>query len=446
LAQGKIESLSDLSDTLEALTSKINPAVVQVISTGYQMQTSGAGAGFITRQRSGGSGVIVDPSGYIVTNRHVIRGLTKIQVVLAVPKEVGGPGSSILKARGEIHEAAVIGSDLETDLAVLKIESEGLPYLGLGDSETIRQGQIVLALGSPLGLDNSVSMGVVSAVARQLRPEDPMIYIQTDASINPGNSGGPLVDTDGNVVGINTLIFSKSGGSEGLGFAAPSNIVRTVYEQIRENGRVPRGQIGVVAQTITPLIAAGLGLQQDWGVILADVLPGGPAQMAGLAVGDVVLTMDAKPMENARQFNVNLYQHKVGDTVFLQILRGADKNLLRVPVIERTDVIERFASMVTPEQNLVGRLGILGIEVDADIAQMLSSERKLGGVLVAALSPNAVGATGSFLPGDIIYELNKTSITNLRLLRETVAGLKEGDPVVAQVLRDGSLLYAAFEM
>ena len=186
----------------------------------------------------------------------------------------------------------------------------------------LKPGQIVMAFGSPLGLNASVTMGVVSAVARQLEPEDPMIYVQTDAPINPGNSGGPLVDADGRVVGINTLIYSQSGGHEGIGFAAPSNIVRNVFDQIRKTGRVRRGEIGVITQTITPLIAEGLGLSQDWGVVDSDVDPNGPGGRAGLQAGDIVLALDGKPMENGRQFQVNFYTRGVGAPVTLEILRG----------------------------------------------------------------------------------------------------------------------------
>ena len=168
-----------------------------------------------------------------------------------------------------------MGLDRETDIAVLKVEERGLPALELGDSESLRQGQLVMAFGSPLGLENSASLGVVSAVARQLKPDDPMIYVQTDASINPGNSGGPLVDAEGRMVGLNTMILSQSGGNEGIGFAAPSHIVRSVYEQLRASGLVRRGVIGVRAQTITPSLAAGLGLVFDRGVVLSDVTPDG---------------------------------------------------------------------------------------------------------------------------------------------------------------------------
>src|SRR6185503_10080895 len=177
-------------------------------------------------------------------------------------------------------DAKIVGIDRESDLAVIRIEKTDLPHLRFGDSEELRQGQLVLAFGNPLGLANSVTMGVVSSIARQLKPDDPMIYIQTDAPINPGNSGGPLLDTEGRVVGINTFILSQSGGSEGIGFAIPSSIVHTVVEQIRKDGHVHRGQIGIRAQSITPSLAAGLGLKRDWGVFLGDVDPEGPADAA----------------------------------------------------------------------------------------------------------------------------------------------------------------------
>ena len=242
------DALGDLNTSIARLTARVTPAVVQIQSDTYVPAAPDGAATSVALRPTTGSGVILSEDGFIVTNAHVVEGATEIQVQLAF---IDGPsGQSVVRPRGRRLVAEVIGIDLETDLAVLKIDAEGLPTLQLADSEQIRQGQLVLAFGSPLGLENSVSMGVVSSVARQLEPDDRMIYIQTDAPINPGNSGGPLVDVSGNVIGISTMIFSRSGGSDGVGFAVPSNIVVSVTDQLREQGVFRRGEIGVEAQTM----------------------------------------------------------------------------------------------------------------------------------------------------------------------------------------------------
>jgi serine protease Do len=367
--------------------------------------------------------------------------------VQLAPERLAPEGTSILKARGRVLGAQLVGVDRETDLAVLKVEGSGLPALRLADSDEVAQGQLVFAFGSPLALEGSVTMGVVSAVARQVEPDAPMIYIQTDAAINPGNSGGPLVDAAGTVIGINTFIFTQSGGSEGIGFAAPSNIVRNVYEQIRTAGRVRRGMIGVRAQTITPALAAGLRLPRDWGVVLADVVPGGPAAAAGLAIGDVVTTLDGKPMENGRQLDVNVYRRKVGESVKLEVLRGERTIAFEVAVVERTDGADRFMNLVSPERNLVPRLGILGLDLDPKLAQVMTPRpRHAHGVLVAASTGAPFRADELLRPGDVIYAVNSQPIEDLRTLRARVEALKVGDPLVAHVERRGEFLYVAFEV
>ena len=271
----------------------------------------GTSAALLGTQRSTGSGVILSADGFIVTNAHVVEGGRRFVVVL--PRPACRRRSRTLGARLRSRRKCRPPSSApiaETDLAVLKVALTGLPFAGLGNSDSLAPGQVVLAFGSPFGLASSVTMGVISAVGRQLRDEDRMIYIQTDTPINPGNSGGPLVSADGLVVGINTMIFSQSGGSEGIGFAAPGNIVRFVYEQIRTNRRVQRGEIGVFAQTITPALASGLRLSREWGVVLGDVYPNSPAAKAGLRINDVILSVDGKPMENGRQFDVTVYQRR----------------------------------------------------------------------------------------------------------------------------------------
>src|SRR3954468_22054035 len=360
--------LADFSRSLQDLAAKVSPSIVQIFVTGYPTPDEETQIASVEPQleRSSGSGVIVDPDGYIVTNTHVVENATRIEVELPADPAGATRGRSILRRRGRTVGAQIVAIDHETDIAVVKVDARGLPALPFGDSDALRAGQLVLAFGSPLGLESSVSMGVVSAVARQLTPEDPMIYIQTDATINPGNSGGALVDTDGRLVGINTLIYSQSGGSEGIGFAAPSNIVRNVFAQIRKNGRVRRGEIGVNTQTITPLMAEALGLTFDAGVVLSGVTPRGPADRAGLRPGDVVLAVDGKRMENGRQFRVNLYTRNIGDQVTLDVQRGERKLTLRVGVSERANDMGRLADLVSP-QNAITEIGVYGVDLNPAI-------------------------------------------------------------------------------
>jgi serine protease Do len=428
-------SLTDLSDDLRKLVISVSPSVVQIYTTAYGPDDRGVltASGSLATRHTGGSGVILDPDGYIVTNAHVVKGARRVQVLISTAPD--STRRSILEPRGRLVGAQVIRVDEETDLAVLKVQETGLPFLRLGDSDDLEPGQLVLAFGNPLGLKTSVSLGAVSAKARQLRPEHPMIYIQTDAAINPGNSGGPLVDTQGRVVGINTFIFSRSGGSEGLGFAAPSNIVRSIFEQVRDTGRIRRGIIGARPQTITRVMAEGLGLKRDWGVILSDVDAGGPAADAGLSVGDVVLTLDGKVIENGRQFTVNVYRKTIGKPVEIRILRGEEIHDFQVLVAERRDESRRFLDFVDPEVNLVAKLGLLCLQIDQQIAALMPRPRKRAAVLVAARAP-----------GDLLYELNGLPILSLVGLKARVSALETGKPVVFQVERSGDLVYVAFRL
>jgi len=442
----KLDSLHDLSANMEVLARRVSRSVVQIFSTGYALSDandSGATVALLTRQRATGSGVILSADGYILTNGHVVSNARRVRVRLAAD---GATGQSILQPAGKILDARVVGVDRDTDLAVLKIEKTGLEPLRLGDSDTLRQGQLVMAFGNPLGLENSVSLGIVSSVARQIKPDDFMIYIQTDAPINPGNSGGPLVDADGNVMGLNTFIYSQSGGSEGLGFAIPSNIIKNVFEQLRDNGHVHRGEIGVVAQTITPALADALKLLQDWGVILSDVTPDGPADKAGLKAGDIVLSLNGKAMENVRQLDVNLYRYKLGDKVNVQVLRGEEKVTYPVAVTEREDDPQRFADMVDPVKNIVPQLGILGIALDKSVSQLLPDLRRSIGVVVAARAGESPYSGDSLKLGDVIYEVNGTPVSSVDALRGALDKLKDTDPLALLVERDGQLVYVTMQI
>jgi serine protease Do len=272
-----------------------------------------------------------------------------------------------------------------------------------------------------------------------------MIYVQTDASINHGSSGGPLVDLQGRIVGINTLILSQAGGDEGLGFAAPSNIVRTVYEQIRKNGRVRRGDIGIRAQTITPTMARGLSLPRDYGVVLADVAPRSPAARAGLRRGDLVLALDGKPMENGRQLQVGLYRRFVGDVVSFEVLRNGERVTLPVTMLERRDPFSNVPHAVDPRANMVRRLGILGVTLDQRLAEVLPASRVSAGVVVVSTVDGAIDSReGGLAEGDVVFAVNRTPISDLVSLRTTLDGLSPGDPVVLHLERQGTLMYLTF--
>ncbi len=433
-----------VSSAIEATARVAGAAVVEIFTMSYA-PTEGRVAGttdLVRTQRASGSGAIVDASGYIVTNAHVVRGAQRIRVeVPTVPS-----GGSILAARGRLLDGRVVGLDLETDLAVVKVEATGLPTLAFGDSDELRAGQLVVALGSPLGFYNSVSLGVVSAVARQLEPESPMVYVQSDAAISSGSSGGPLVDLRGRIVGINTLVASREGAAgDGLGFAAPSNIVRGVYEQLRQHGHVRRGDIGVRPQTLTPMLAAGLGVSREFGVVLADVLPGGPAAQAGLRPGDVVLALDGKTMENGRQLQVGLYRRSLGDVVTLDILRDGQPQSVRVTMTARRDSLTDLSAGADPRDHVVARLGILGVDLDATIARALPPVRIVAGVLVVSSTPGILDTRdGELRAGDVIHVVNRQPVAGMADLRAALAAIKSGDSVVLHVERGGELVYVTF--
>jgi serine protease Do len=435
-------SLRQLSTSFEELAARVRPGVVQIFSTGYAAAEEGEGTNtgtLLERQRSTGSGVILTADGYIVTNNHVVQGARRIEVRLVSRGLNASRESSTVPAK-------LVGADHESDLAVLKIDAKDLPRLPLGDSNDLRQGQLVMAFGNPLGLEGSVSTGIVSSTARRLKPEDTAVYVQTDAPINPGNSGGPLVDTEGRVVGINTFILSQSGGSEGLGFAIPSNVVRNIYDQIRKDGHVHRGQIGIYAQTITPILAKGLKLPMDWGVIASDIMPDGPAEKAGMKPGDIIVSLNGRTMEDAPQLETAVNRLKLSEVVTVAILRDGNKMQFTVAVIEREDDPQRFADMVNPEDNLVLKLGILGIEINDKLSAMLPELRHQYGIVVAARTANAPYSGGALEVGDVIYEINHGLTLTIKTLRETLDKLKSGEPVVLQIERGGKLMYITLEL
>ncbi|WP_238325895.1 trypsin-like peptidase domain-containing protein [Bryobacter aggregatus] len=430
------QELSSFSQSVRALARKVSPCVVEIVvakySTGEEEGTKGTG--LLRRQRGSGSGVLIDAEGYIITNAHVVSSAYSVKVA---PR--GGTGE------GQAVDAKIVGIDRESDLAVIKIEGKNFPHLAFGRSDLLEQGDIVLAFGSPLGLENSVSMGVVSSPGRTVGEENPIAYIQTDAAINPGNSGGALVNAAGQLVGINSFIMTQSGGNEGIGFAIPSNVVRQAYRQIRAYGGVRRGMIGIAAQNLTPLLAKGLGIEATSGVILSDVAPEGPADKGGMESGDLILTMDGVKVKNLRQVTMEIYRKRKGDQMSFTVLRGKTTVPLNVTVDEEEAHHEKMSGMVSVEKNLVRRLGALLVPLTKDNAQILGPYRHEYGLVVAAKSADGVTQDIDLEVGDVIYGLNGLVTTTVESLREALERLKPGDAMVLQVEREGQVRYVALE-
>jgi serine protease Do len=388
-----------------------------------------------------GSGIVVDPTGYILTNAHVVEHATSVSVL--VFRHRNRPAGGIEDAQRFV--ARILGRDALTDIALLKVEASDLPALRLANSDQVHVGQLALAFGSPLGLENTVTLGVISATQRQLNSATPVVYLQTDAAINPGNSGGPLVDIKGEVIGMNTMIVSQSGGSEGVGFSIPSNMIRFIYEQLRQQGHVRRGAIGIVAREITPTISNGLGLSEHTGIILEDVAPSSSADRSGLRPGDILLGVDGKLFQDPRALSVLLFQKRIGDIIAFKIQRGTQVLSLNVPVTERERNPESILDPTQSASNIIPKLGIVGIQITDSVAQLIPPTRSPGGILVTALTAGGNASLFGLQPGDVLHVLNRTPLDSLETLRRLLAELKPGDPVVFSIERSGQMNYIAFD-
>ena len=443
--------LSQFSQSLDQLTARVSPSIVQIVVTGYRpvadkdSDDSDVQLGY---QKSLGSGVIVDPDGYIITNAHVVKGAQQVKVLLspqdgylaeAAQESISGADMAPLTAK-------IIGVAPKLDLALIKVDAHGLSALPLADYSKLRKGELVLAFGNPEGLENSVTIGVVSAVARQADPDVSSVFIQTDAPINPGNSGGALVNAQGQLVGINTLILSESGGSQGLGFAIPSSVVAYVYKELREKGHVTRSMIGASIQNITPDLAAGLNLPRQRGVIVADVSPDGPAAKAGLKIQDVLLTISGQPVASVPMTQLTIATQPPGTVLKFVVARGTQTLNIDIPVEQAEDDAEELTDVTNPAKSLVARLGFFGLEINDTIAADISDLRIPSGVVVVAMSADQLGADTDLQTQDIIHALNGTQIKTLKELNDALNAMQPGAPGVLQVERDGKLQYMTFEM
>lgn len=437
------DTLRQLNTSLVALTNRVSRAVVQVMVTGYGPIVEEPERNNVSHHRKIGSGVIVDSDGYILTNAHVVEGAQRIRVALPEPPATSPLQMSAI-GRTKILDATLIGIHKESDIALLKVEAHKLQALPVAATRAVLPGEVVLAIGSPDGLQGSVSMGIVSSVWRQPNPDVPMVYIQTDAPINPGNSGGPLIDLDGYLIGLNTFILSKGGGSEGLGFAVPARIVRFVYDSLRKYGFVQRAEIGAAAQEITPTLAAGLGLARDWGVLIADLAPAGPGAAAGLKVQDIIDAVDGHQVVGLPGFAAALYLHPADEDLRLEVLRGQEKIAVVLPALQHRDEELNLADLLDARNVLEG-LGVFVVALDDRFRGALSVPRNSAGVVVIAKSPGLNVYTSDLRPGDIVYQVNRQGVESVQQVRSLLQHMKPGQPVALQVERAGQLQYIAFE-
>jgi serine protease Do len=376
------------------------------------------------RQRSLGSGFIIDGDGSILTNNHVVENAQKIVVKLSDEQE---------------YEAKVVGRDPKTDIAVIKIDVKGgMTAASLGDSDNLEVGEWVMAIGNPFGLDSTVTSGIVSAKGRHIGQGPYDNFIQTDASINPGNSGGPLINLRGEVIGINTAIFSRSGGNIGIGFAIPINLVKELLPQLRGKGKVTRGYLGVLIQKVTPEIAESLGMDKGHGALVANVSKDGPAEKAGVKVGDVIIEFDGKEIRDSGDLPIIVARTPVDRRVRMKVLRDKKELQLTVSVGELKDE-EVVAS--APEK---GELGMTVQKLTPQIAESLGLD-KADGVVVSAVDPGSAADEAGIRRGDVILEVDRKPIRSIDEYKKSLAGIRKGKGVLLLVRRGESTLFLALK-
>jgi serine protease Do len=377
-----------------------------------------------SRQKSLGSGFVVDGGGLILTNNHVVENAEKIVVRLSDERE---------------FEAEVVGTDAKTDIAVIRIKTKGdLPTVTLGDSDRLEVGEWVLAIGSPFGLEHTVTSGIVSAKGRNIGAGPYDNFIQTDASINPGNSGGPLINMRGEVVGINTAIFSRGGGNIGIGFTIPINLVKELLPQLTEKGKVTRGWLGVVIQRVTPDIAESLGLEKASGALVANVAKGGPAEEGGVEVGDVIIEFDGLKVRESNDLPAIVARTPVGKRVGVKVLRDGKEEVVRVKIGELKE--EEVLASVPGK----GSLGLTVQKVTPQIAESLGLERPEG-VVVTSVEQGSPGDEAGIRRRDVILEIDRKPIRGLKDYRKAVSRIEKGRGVLFLVRRGETTLFLALK-
>ena len=385
------------------------------------------------KEQSLGSGVIVSSDGYIVTNNHVVEQASEIKVTLIDKKS---------------FKAKLIGSDPKTDIAIIKIDAKELPVVPLADSEKLQVGEFVLAIGNPFGLSHTVTMGIISAVGRaDVGIADYEDFIQTDAAINPGNSGGPLVNIKGEIIGINTAIFSKTGGYQGIGFAVPSNMVRAVKEQLTREGKVTRGWIGVTIQELTPDIAQKFGLKYSQGVLVSDVIKGSPAYKAGIVRGDIIIEFGGKKVKDVGTLRNMVAKSKIGSRVEIKILRRDKEITVTATITELPADGSEIRPGSSPNMDIVQNAlsGITVIDLNSNIAKQLGVDKDEKGVVIIKVEPGSSAGEAGIRKGDVIQEIDRQRISNLNEFNKVVSKIKPQDTVLLFINRSGRKFYATLQ-
>lgn len=426
------DEFKSASRTIEQLTNKLNPAVVEIDVRAWGVDDSKdepERAGYLVHDRTLGTGVLITQGGEILTNHHLIRGAQQITIHLM--------GST----RG--LSAKVIGDDPDTDLALLKIDGSGMPHFELGAAAPVRQGQVVLAIGNPYGFEHSVTLGLISSPARELDTGTPATYIQTDAPINPGNSGGPLVDLDGHLVGINTLIYSSTGGSQGVGFAIPVEAVLRSVAAMEADGSVRRPHLGVSLQLVTGPIAQGLRLATSSGLLVNDVDAAGPAFKSGMEPGDVIISVQGKATPDWKSLQTALDSLHVGEPAVLTIERkGVQSSIVVHPEYEDSRHLG-LMDYANVTKNFVEQLGIVGVNLNSGARHLFAATRAPSGVIVAAKCDAIKYDTDELKADDILHQVNGHSVHDVADLRSYLLQTAPDQPLIFQVEREGHLMYIA---
>jgi serine protease Do len=379
-----------------------------------------------------GSGFVISPDGYILTNYHVVADADAIQVRFSDRRA---------------YDAEVVGSDKASDVALIKIDAEDLPTVKIGKSSQLKVGEWVLAIGSPFGFDHTVTSGIVSAIGRNLPSENYVPFIQTDVAINPGNSGGPLFNLDGEVIGINSQIYSRTGGFMGLSFAIPIELAMNVADQLREHGKVSRGYLGVLIQDVDRALAESFGMEQPYGALIARVMPDSPAARAGLRVGDIILAYNGKRLLNSSQLPPMVGTTRVNDAANLRVLRDGEEIEMPVTVGRLPDEpSEQAAAEPAPEPvpDPIETLGLSVIDIADDVREQLGLDED-GGALVSKVGPGAAKEAG-IQRGDIVLMFDHTDVKSARHLRELIEQTRDKSSVAVLLRRGDNPLFTALRL